>query len=260
MKKLLLCIPLLTIWGCSGSLPKALCPEAPANSLENSQLLSFRNPTVANTATVRAGEQIGYIFQGSSDAKLKYRTEQPICIWVYSPSLEIINNGKIQGPGTWTIDLTENGKYTIQVSAAKGSENFNLTTTLLKPLAESEAIDLIKTWLEAKKRIFAPPYDSQLAAQFTTGQRYRDILGSIDWLRQYNGYYRYSSQDAKPTGKFSSTLDKATIEAIVTEARELYVGGQLDPGASTYGLETSKDRFGFQRDNDVWKIIEYESL
>uniref|UniRef100_UPI0035946262 IMS domain-containing protein n=1 Tax=Chamaesiphon sp. TaxID=2814140 RepID=UPI0035946262 len=66
-------------------------------------------------------------------------------------------------------------------------------------ISQDEAVSLIQRWLEAKKILFAPPFDRDSAAPLTTGKLYTDKVrgpssdgtpsSASEWLEKY-GYYR----------------------------------------------------------------------
>jgi len=286
-KPIFLCLIVLLLGGCSDFsveqfspetpssspevIPQSLsrlsstsCPEKPGQLLpENIQPLSFTGdrPNSTVSGEVRPDRQLGYTFSPRSGSQLKYQVNNDkICIWLYDPALKLMNAGQIQSTDIQSFDLTENSQYTLQVSALKGTQEFELGMVVLMPLSETEAFELIKEWLAAKSKIFAPPYDVSLAAKFTTGKRYEDVRGSVQWLKGYNAEWKYLSQSIKPTGTFSSNLDEAMIEVIVTEDRALYINGELDYNHTTFGAETSRDRFNLRRREDGWKTTSYESL
>jgi serine/threonine-protein kinase len=50
-----------------------------------------------------------------------------------------------------------------------------------------EGVALVQSWLDAKKTVFAPPYDLDVAANFLTGPAWTAVAkrdGSVDWLRK----------------------------------------------------------------------------
>ena len=124
---------------------------------------------------------------------------------------------------------------------------------------EDEAVGLIRNWIQAKKSVFASPFDRQLAANLTTGTLYYDITkpgGSLDWLQSNNAYYQFGTQTVNPTGKFSATGNQATIEVKVTEDRTFYVNGKVD--AAQTNSKTSVLRYVLQLENGTWKIADYK--
>jgi hypothetical protein len=240
------------------------CPEKPGQLLpENIESLSFAGDRTNFTTSgeVTADRQLGYTFTPRSGSQLRYQVNNDkVCVWLYDPALKLMNAGQIQSTDTQSFDLTENSQYTLQVSALKGKQEFELGMVVMMPLSENEAAELVAEWLGAKSKIFARPYDISLVGKLTTGKRYEEIQGSIQWLKDYNAEYKFSSQSVKKTGKFSSNLDEATIEVIVSEDRTLHINGKLDYNHTTFGVQTSRDRFDFRRREDGWKIISYESL
>ena len=63
---------------------------------------------------------MGYTFQGQAGERLNYQTNQNICVWVYTPERQLLSDPI----------LPTTGRYTIQVSALKGSTTFELKMSL----------------------------------------------------------------------------------------------------------------------------------
>jgi len=230
------------------------CPEKPTRPLEEVENFFFDDRPVTKSAKLNVGEQIGYTFYSSSDSTLTYSTNDGICIWVYAPDLELINPENIQSTGEQQISLTKNGKYTIQVSGRQNSQEFTLEMSLDTPLTRSQAVNLIQNWLEAKNRIFAPPYNQELAARYLTGQDYQDAIRLIKYLQENKIYYRYSSHSTSVTAQFSYTAKRATIEVIITERFQEYKKNEEDVEEIRDRLTTQRYRFKLQRVNNSWKI------
>jgi hypothetical protein len=124
---------LATGYGCQVSQPTSttnllsdknpkICIDAPQGKLDAKKVkeISLGTQSVKESGIVSADTSIGYSFNAKSDRELSYRTEDSICVWVYSPDNKLLTNGKI----------TQSGKYTIQVSALKGQNTFNLIMRL----------------------------------------------------------------------------------------------------------------------------------
>jgi len=126
-------------------------------------------------------------------------------------------------------------------------------------LSESDAVNLVKNWLQAKKTVFASPFDRQVAANLTTGALYYDITksgGSIDWLKGNNAYYQFGSQSVESTGSFSAISNQATVGLKVTEDRTFYVDGKVDAAQTDFKTKTVV--YTLQLENGTWKIADYK--
>ncbi|CCQ63065.1 Serine/Threonine protein kinase [Crocosphaera watsonii WH 0401] len=98
-------------------------------------------------------------------------------------------------------------------------------------ISQQDAVNLINRWLQAKQTMFAPPYDRQLAAEITTGKKYKETAGyngSIDWLQNNNTRYKYGYQNIDKVEKIVSNGNQANIQVKVTEKQTLYINGQVD--------------------------------
>jgi len=72
------------------------------------------------------------------------------------------------------------------------AEAIHISTDTGNTLSVSDAASKIDNWLNSKSKIFARPYDENLAQALTTGQMLEDNLGSINWLRTNEWNYIYS--------------------------------------------------------------------
>jgi hypothetical protein len=162
---------------------------------------------------------------------------------------------KPQAPQTAVTNSVSSGSS----DSAASSNSSSVTST--NTITEAQAVNLISTWFKSKEKIFAPPFDRQLAAELTTGVLYYDITkpgGSIDWLRSENAFYRFGVRKVEPTGLFAANGDQATIEVVVTEELSLYVNGKQDNTQS--GFNTRRVRYSLKFVNNKWKIEDYKKL
>ncbi len=134
-----------------------------------------------------------------------------------------------------------------------------LPTPTPPALTEPEAVNLINQYLQAKKQMFAPPYDRQIAANIMTGKAYHDVTGpegTITWLQQHNSYYRYGNLNAGSTGYFNTSGDQAEIQVIISEEVYFYVNNILNK-SDNY---SANYRFSLRRENNTWKIADRQNL
>ncbi|WP_152591962.1 hypothetical protein [Nostoc sphaeroides] len=98
------------------------CPSKAQATLENRNVkpISLSNQTINESGIVNSNKSIGYSFEAKSGQKLSYKTNQDICIWIYTPDNQILNSGV----------LPMGGKYTIQISAIRGNTTFDLAMIL----------------------------------------------------------------------------------------------------------------------------------
>ncbi|BAY99823.1 hypothetical protein NIES37_38060 [Tolypothrix tenuis PCC 7101] len=111
--------------GCSGTSPKSAknisnpqCPDKPESLLDskNVKQLQLASQTLTETGQAKADQSLGYTFEAKSGQKLNYQTNDDICIWIYAPDNQLITSK----------DLSQTGKYIMQVSAPKGLRSFEL--------------------------------------------------------------------------------------------------------------------------------------
>lgn len=119
-------------------------------------------------------------------------------------------------------------------------------------LSKQKAKNIIEQWLEAKSRIFAPPYDHQLLGELTTGERYRKMQGSMEWLQKNNAYYDFGVQKVEEIKRLETSDKKATVTFKYTEDRTLYVNGEMVPKESDFKTRTVL--YNLQLTKGEWKI------
>lgn len=141
--------------------------------------------------------------------------------------------------------------------------NFNLNELILaqadansSSLSLGQAADIISRWLEAKTKIFAPPYDVQALANLTTGVLYTDTLKAVNYLKNNNGYYRYGVQKVESVDRFAASGNKATIEVRVTEDVTLYQNGKVDNSS----FNTKLVRYTLEYWDGNWKIADSQVI
>lgn len=122
-------------------------------------------------------------------------------------------------------------------------------------ISQVEAVALVNQWLEAKKVMFAPPYNRQPAIELTTGNLYQNTIktnGSIDWLEKHNARYQYRVQKIEGVDRFIINGDRATLAVRVTEDLTYFENEQIDPNKS--GSETLRVSYDLQLVEGQWKI------
>ena len=145
-------------------------------------------------------------------------------------------------------------------SPADPVQSYTPPTPSTPSITQEEAIDLINRWLEAKREMFAPPYNYALVEQLTTGSRYSKTIGSIQWLKENNGYYSYNQPSVSSRGNVNLVGNTASIAVNVTEDYTCYINGRIDKDHTTYGPETSAYRFILRWDSNSWKIADVEEI
>jgi len=144
-----------------------------------------------------------------------------------------------------------------QVGGSGGQKSAVAPTT--SSFSAEDGVALVEAWLEAKKTIFAPPYDLDLAANFLTGPAWTDVAkqdGSVDWLRKNNTYYRYGRNQVTLKRVLKSTANHMVLDLTIQEQLNIYKNGRLRQS------KTDRDtyRFDLRRVGDAWKIYDRRSV
>ena len=296
MKKLIIFSILLIIGGCQ-ALPNNLqqtqtlqastggCPEKSKPALNNPEEIQLDSQSQIKSGQASADKSVGYTFTAQAGQKLSYRTKDDICVWIYAPDTQLLNSG----------ELPQTGKYTLQVSAPRGSTTFNLemslgtleasqpsvpspssaetsdtpsTTPAISPsateasdLSQDEALQIVQNWYQAKPQIFGPSFDQSLVERYATGKLYQDTLkpnGSIDWLQSNSSYYTYESSQINKIRSFQNSGEQPSM--IVNISEELYLHGPRGIGWSQSKTYNKDFIYFFSKDNGVWKISDYKKI
>jgi len=129
-------------------------------------------------------------------------------------------------------------------------------------ITKDAAIVILNKWQDAKRELFAPPFNRSLGAELTTGEAYRKNIGSgssLEWLSDNNSYYRYGVQKIDSVNNFVANNDRATIDIVVTEDRRFYRDGKIVNGDNT-SFDTRLVRYSLQLENGILKIYDYKTL
>jgi hypothetical protein len=136
-------------------------------------------------------------------------------------------------------------------------------------VSQDEAVSLVQQWLQAKKNLFAPPFDRDSAASIMTGKAYKDkVIGpssdgtpysASQWLEKYGYYYSYGLQRIDAVKNFEVSGNNAAIDIQITEDVNLYNSkGELRKDKS--GLEQKTIRYRLVKENGTLKIFDYNNL
>ena len=110
--------------------------------------------------------------------------------------------------------------------------------------------------MDAKQKIFAPPFDRSLLAKITTGILYSDTVKGIENLRSTNSHYRYGVQKVESVERFAASGSKATIEVRVTEDATVY----RDDRVETSSFNTRVVRYTLEYSDGIWKIADSQIM
>ncbi|TAF11309.1 MAG: hypothetical protein EAZ76_15045, partial [Nostocales cyanobacterium] len=183
---------LLIIGGCNSTSSTSLqaisnietssnnCPDKPSGALENQNVktIDISSQTVTETGQVKAGQYLGYAFTAKSGDKLNYQTNDNICVWVYSPDNQIIP----------TTDLTQDGKYIVQVSVPRGATTFALNMGLENNDNANSIVSDSPTSVTpaASQTTISNTGDNSRTSPTTTIERYYQHLNSSNYRNAWN--------------------------------------------------------------------------
>jgi ARC6-like, IMS domain len=136
-------------------------------------------------------------------------------------------------------------------------------------LSQVESLNLVKKFLESKRQLFAPPYNTALASEIMTDIAYNDyVLGSrtdaskehsVSWLKNNGYYYQYGIQLIQSIKSFQTLGNNA-----VMEVKQLEEVGLYDRKSVVYdsglGVEEKIVRYSLSKQNGIVKIASYNIL
>ena len=157
-RKLYLCLPMITLMlmqGCSstssvpgGSKSSSItgCPEKPTTELriDNIKPLNFTDQPLEISGFV-SQKSIGYQFSGKSGQTIQYKTDQEICIWIYSPDNQLLKSEI----------LPVDGNYIVQIEKNKKEQDFKLVMGLDINLAPEKSISSNQSPVETSNNSFS---------------------------------------------------------------------------------------------------------
>ena len=121
-------------------------------------------------------------------------------------------------------------------------------------ISRQQAVNLIQRYLEAKKQMFAPPYNRQVAYQLGTDKFYKDAVGTIDWLQSTGSYYQYGIQKIESIENFSIEGNTATFKVKITEDYTLYNQKGIIDGENS-NFKTLTVVYNIKLVDGTWKIF-----
>lgn len=126
-------------------------------------------------------------------------------------------------------------------------------------LTEEKAVALLNSWQNSKRKIFAYPFDLKLLKKYHIGQKYQDNVGSVNWLRNNNAYYKYGVQSIDSVEEFIASGNRATIDVVITEQRTFYMNNRVINDGNT-AFDTRLVRYNLISENGQWKIEDYNTV
>jgi hypothetical protein len=124
-------------------------------------------------------------------------------------------------------------------------------------LSQEQALLIIKGWLDAKPRVFAPPFISEAVDPFVAnGPLWNDITkpgGSIDWLKTNASHYTYASSTVNNPISFSEDSHEPSITVSITQSMAFH-----GPKGTKETNSTDTYRYTFRQENGNWKIWDYK--
>lgn len=121
---------------------------------------------------------------------------------------------------------------------------------------ELEARAIVERWLTVKSQIFAPPFDTNLVDQVVaSGPLWTDITktgGSIDWLKNNNSYYSYSTIKVNRVISFAPSPSLPSIVVSITEDSILH-----SPKRNKSSSSTGNWIYTLKEEGNAWKVWDY---
>ena len=215
------------------------CPNIPSGSLTNPEAINIDGKTFQKTGTISSDNDMGFVFQGKQGQKLSVwssNDNEKLCIWVYTPDNKIFSGVELPVNGTYAIHLASLEKTTtFEIEMKLSNPKTETTKTSISSISQQKAVNLIQKYLEAKKEMFAPPYNRRIIAGIATEEFSQKAFGAIDWLERNGAYYRYQVQKIDSVEEFVSEGNTVAIKVKITEDYTLYNSdGSIDNSSSNF--------------------------
>ncbi|MCY7367253.1 MAG: ARC6/PARC6 family protein [Chamaesiphon sp.] len=158
-----------------------------------------------------------------------------------------------------------NGQIHSPSNVSRISDPFAFTSG--SQISQDEAISLIQKWLEARKKLFSPPFDRNIATQLTTGKAYKKhveitngkIGSTVEWLMKHRSSYIYTLQRIDEIVKFEANDKDCIIDVRLTEYANRYDSkGKLVRAKS--GEDRKIVRYFITEEGENLKISEYINI
>jgi len=149
-------------------------------------------------------------------------------------------------------------------AAVSSTQTNSIATTSKNTLSQDQALEIVKKWYQAKPQMFAPPFDTSLVEQLTTGKLYQKMIAPdsevspIAWLRTHNSYYTYNKSEIRNVVDFSNSGEHPYIKVKVFEELYLHAPNRIDTVNS--GSYQGNFMYFFTNENGVWKIYDYQKV
>lgn len=262
-------------WPAITSNPTSMCPKSPRSIplAEDIKPVSLSDQPLSVSGQLNDRDYRGYTFKAKADQRFSFRTKDDLCIWFFAPSKQFLGAKDI----LYSSSLPRDGDYMVLVSAlTKSSKNFTLemslqpafptlsvspTATAASDFSQSLAVQLVRDWLNARSQVFAPPFNREIASQYTSGPLYYDITkpnGSIDWLQSNNFYFIYRGSNVDKVWSFKTSESQGFLEVTVSEDRSLF--GPKGEESPQSGKTVKKLFYIFKKENGSWKIYDYKEI
>jgi ARC6-like, IMS domain len=166
-----------------------------------------------------------------------------------------------------SIQSTPSPSPSVVDSSISSSNNSTSTSTTQSqsPLTQSEALNIVQGWYNAKPNIFGGSFSRSLVEQYTTGELYYKTLekreegsnGSQGWLKDRGCYYTYDFSKIEKVWLFNNSEPRPFLKFQIYEKSELHgssSAGCGNGGAKSYRKDVT---YWFENSNGIWKIYDY---
>jgi hypothetical protein len=240
------------------------CSELPEIPLEAKNItdLDLNSGFATVSEQVHFNEMLGYTFQAQAGDMLAWNATEVTCMWIFAPDASLVKDMKLPMTGKYIVQVSipqSIASFALEIGLTSSSRASNTPSRnfIAHDLTQQEAVDLVNNWLSAKKRIFAPPWDTGLAEQYTTGLLLRDVTkpgGSIDFLQSNSSYYTYEYSRIFAVLAFTN-IDPPALKGSLEEKRMLHEPNGINWTSS--GIISDNYVYYFTKENGVWKIQDY---
>lgn len=142
----------------------------------------------------------------------------------------------------------------------KQNESNQQVSQSTSDLDQSEALDLVYRWYQAKPEIFGGNFNTYFVEELTTGELYYNTTkydGSVNWLINNGCYYVYDYSNIDSIISFNNQTSRPSLTVQVSE--RLALNGSSSAGCNgKYNTYSKPVTYWFEKENGQWKIYNYK--
>lgn len=227
--------------------PQSSCSKEPNTVLKNQNVKEIKLDEKPEKASgyISNNEAVGYTFSAKEGQQLNYKTDDNLCLWIYTPNQKILKE----------TTLPENGIYLLQLTTLKGSSSYNITLNLQQPsLTPTPTLTLTPTITNSSNSSLSPR---------ETVEEYFGLINRREYENAWDILSKSQQEDSKlrPNGFASyqewwDSVEKVEFTLLNQQEDEFepVINAQLTFMMKSGSHSRQKLSFFLIKQGDQWKI------